>query len=189
MEPVNQTLFELAPEPPARLRDLIRPTRLVLGGFAFWAGVALVFAVQDSILYPRAGIHRPFHHLLLNQLASWLSCAVLSPAIVWATVRIRGSRPSVTRALLLHTPCAAAFVAIGGALMGMLESALPWSRWTHGYLAAAVDGMLRYLGFDLLLYILVVVATEAAAHAWESRRRGSLPRPTPDSSLRPGSTC
>jgi LytS/YehU family sensor histidine kinase len=56
--------------------------------------------------------------------------------------------------------------------MGMLESALPWSRWQHGLAAAAVDGMLRYLGFDLLLYILVVLATEAAANAWESRRRG-----------------
>jgi two-component system, LytTR family, sensor kinase len=56
--------------------------------------------------------------------------------------------------------------------MGVMESVLPWSRWTHGIVAAAVDGLLRYLGFDLLLYILVVLATEAAANALESRRRG-----------------
>jgi two-component system LytT family sensor kinase len=55
--------------------------------------------------------------------------------------------------------------------MGTLESMLPWGRSEPG-LAAAGSGILRYLGFDLLLYCLVAVATEAAAHAWESRRRG-----------------
>jgi two-component system, LytTR family, sensor kinase len=163
---------ELPAELPARLRDLISPARLALGGFAFWTGVALVFAVQDSILYPRAGIQRPFPHLLMSQLASWWSCAILTPAIVQVTMRIRASRPPVAGAVLRHVPGAAAFLVLGGGLMGVLERSLPWSTWQHGVLAAAVDGMLRYLGFDLLLYILVVLATEAAANAWESRRRG-----------------
>jgi LytS/YehU family sensor histidine kinase len=65
-----------------------------------------------------------------------------------------------------------AFLACGGGLMGVLESLVPGSHWTKGPPAAAWDGMLRYLGFNLLLYILVVMATEAAANAWESRRRG-----------------
>jgi two-component system, LytTR family, sensor kinase len=177
MEPAPTPASPAAPsdppaEAPARLRDLMSPTRLVLGGFAFWSGVALVFAIQDSLVFPRAGIHLPFHRLLVAQLASWWSCALLTPAIVAGTLRIRASRPSAARGLLLHAPCAAAFVVLGGSLMGVLETSLPWSHWQHGPAAAAVDGMLRYLGFDLLLYILVVLATEAAANALESRRRG-----------------
>ena len=123
-------------------------------------------------MLPRAGIHLPFSRLLLSQLASWMSCALLTPAIVTATLRFRSSRPSLVRALFLHSLGAAGFVAAGGALMGILESLLPWSHWTRGLLAAAGDGILRYLGFDILLYCLVVAATEAAANAWESRRRG-----------------
>ena len=172
MEPPVLPQSETPAEPPPTFRDLVRPARLVLGGWAFWTGVALVFAIQDSVVYPRAGIHRPFPHLLLSQLASWWSCAILTPAIVRATVAIRRTRPSLPRALALHALGAAAFLVVGGGLMGILETSLPWSRWTAGPLAAAFDGMLRYLGFDLLLYILVVMATEAAANAWESRRRG-----------------
>jgi two-component sensor histidine kinase len=172
MECVPLPQPETTAEPATRLRDVVRPTRLVLGGSAFWTAVALVFAIQDALVYPRAGIHLPFHRLMLSQLASWWSCAILTPAIVWATMHIRRDRPTLVRALGLHALGAAAFVAMGGGLMGLLESSLPWSSWKHGPLAAAADGMLRYLGFDLLLYILVVMATEAAAHASESRRRG-----------------
>jgi two-component system, LytTR family, sensor kinase len=174
MEPALPSAAQSDPpaESPARLRDLVSPIHLVLGGFAFWAAVALVFAIQDSLVYPRVGIHLPFHRLLVGQLASWSACALLTPSIVAATLRNRASRPSVARGLLLHAPCAAAFVVLAGSLMGVMESVLPWSRWTHGIVAAAVDGLLRYLGFDLLLYILVVLATEAAANALESRRRG-----------------
>ena len=164
--------FESLPEPRARLRDLVSPTRLFLGGLAFWTGIAVVFAVQDAIVFPRAGIHSPFHRLLVGQLASWSACVLLTPIVVAATLRIRASRPSLARALSLHALGAASFVAAGGSLMGMLESLLPWSHWTRGLLAAAGDGMLRYLGFDVLLYCLVVAATEAAAYAWESHRRG-----------------
>ncbi|HYC31772.1 MAG TPA: histidine kinase [Gemmatimonadales bacterium] len=54
----------------------------------------------------------------------------------------------------------------------MLESLVPWSRPTAGLLAAGEDGILRYLGANILLYCLVVTATEAAVNAWESRQRG-----------------
>jgi LytS/YehU family sensor histidine kinase len=48
---------------------------------------------------------------------------------------------------------------------------LPWAP-DDGALAAAGSGILRYLGPDLLIYCLVLAATEAFANAWESRRRG-----------------
>ncbi len=43
---------------------------------------------------------------------------------------------------------------------------------TAGSRPPRAHGILRYLGADLLLYCLVVAATEAFAHAWESRRSG-----------------
>jgi two-component system, LytTR family, sensor kinase len=159
-------------EPPARLRDLVRPLHLVLGGWAFWTAVALVFAIQDTLYFTRAGHPQPFHQLVGNQLASWWPCAVFTPPIALATLAIRRTRPGLARSLPLHALGALAFLACGGGLMGVFESLLPWSKWTRGLPAAAWDGMLRYIGFNLLLYILVVMATEAAAHAWESRRRG-----------------
>ena len=100
-----------------------------------------------------------------------------------------GPRPSLARAALLHTRRRRALhrhrrVAHGRAgepvaLVAAGRAALA---------AAAAGGVLRYLGADLLLYFLVVAATEAAAYAWESRQRGSPRRPTPGSSPRPGST-
>jgi LytS/YehU family sensor histidine kinase len=56
--------------------------------------------------------------------------------------------------------------------MGAIESLLPWARHDAGLAVAAAQGVIRFLGPDLLLYCMVVAATEAAAHAWESRRRG-----------------
>ncbi len=159
-------------EPPARMRDLVSPARLFLGGLVFWTAVALVFSVQDALLMPRLGVAMPFHRHLVTELASWWPCALLTPPIVAATLRVRAPGPSLARALLLHTLGAALFVTVGGALMGLLESLVPWSRWDSGPLAAAGYGILRYLGPDLLLYCLVVAATEAAAYAWESQRRG-----------------
>ncbi|HEX6105938.1 MAG TPA: histidine kinase [Gemmatimonadales bacterium] len=158
--------------PPARLRDLVSPARLFLGGLAFWTAVALVFSIQDALLMPGLGVTLPFHRHLVTELASWWPCALLTPAIVEATLRVRAPGPSLARALLLHAVGAALFVMVGGSLMGMLESLLPWSPGNRGLVAAAGHGILRFLGPDLLLYCMVVAATEAAAHAWESRRRG-----------------
>jgi hypothetical protein len=63
------------------------------------------------------------------------------------------------------------FLTVGGALMGLAESLLPWAEPDGGLLGAAGWGILRYIGPDLLLYALIAVGTEAAAHAWESRQR------------------
>jgi two-component system LytT family sensor kinase len=154
--------------PLARLRDLVAPGRLFLGGLAFWTAFALVFALEYRLL----AVPETFPRIVATQLASWWPCALLTPPLAAVTIRIRALRPSRGRALLLHAMGAAGFVLVGGALMGGLESLLPWAEPEGGTLAAARHGMLRYLGPDLLLYCLVVAATTAAANAVESRRRG-----------------
>jgi hypothetical protein len=154
--------------PLARLRDLVAPGRLFLAGFAFWTAFALVFAIEYWLL----AVPEPFPRLVAGQLASWWPCAILTPPLAAIILRIRALRPTRGRALLLHTAGAAAFVVVGGALMGGFESLLPWAAPADGLVAAARHGMLRYLGPDLLLYCLVVAAITAAASAVESRRRG-----------------
>jgi two-component system, LytTR family, sensor kinase len=156
---------------PARLADLVGLGRLFLSSLAFWSGVALVFAVQYALLQLGSERPMPFHHLVLGELASWLPCALLTPVLVATALRVRAAGLSLAPVLLFHAAGAALFVTLGGALMGTLENLLPWAPH-RGALAAAGSGILRYLGPDLLLYCLVVAATEAFAHAWESRRRG-----------------
>ena len=114
----------------------------------------------------------PLHQLVLDQLASWLPCALLTPAVLAGTLRVRVPGASLARALVPHAIGAALFVTVGGALMGIFEYLLPWADRSEGALAAAQWGILRYLGVDLLLYCMIVAAAEAAAHAWESRQRG-----------------
>jgi signal transduction histidine kinase len=157
---------------PARLGDLVGLGRLFLTGLAFWTAMAFVFAGQIMLLQLGTPDPTPFHRLLVNELASWLPCALLTPALVAGALRVRAAGLSLTRVLLLHAVGALLFLVVGGGLMGMVESLLPWSPEDAGLTAAAGHGILRYLGADLLLYCLVVAVTEAVAHAWESRRSG-----------------
>jgi hypothetical protein len=157
---------------PARLRDLVGLGRLFLTGLAFWTAMAFVFAGQIALLQLGTPAPTPFHRLVVNELASWLPCALLTPPLVAGALRVRAAGLSLTRVLLLHAVGALLFLVVGGALMGVLESLLPWAPENAGLAAAAGHGILRYLGADLLLYCLVVAVTEAVAHAWESRRSG-----------------
>jgi two-component system LytT family sensor kinase len=154
--------------PLARLRDLVAPGRLLLVGFAFWTAFALIFSIEYWLL----AIPEPFPRIVAGQLASWWPCAILTPPLAAATIRIRALGLPRARALLLHAAGAAGFVILGGALMGAFEGLLPWSEATGGVVAAARHGVIRYLGPDLLLYCMVVAAALAGAHAHESRRRG-----------------
>jgi two-component system, LytTR family, sensor kinase len=156
---------------PARLRDLVSLRRLFLASLAFWTAVGLVFAGQFALMQLGSDRRMPLHQLVVGELVSWVPCALLTPAIVAAALRVRAAGLSLPRVLLFHRIGAALFVVIGGALMGTVENLLPWTR-PETALAAAGSGILRYLGPDLLIYCQVVAATEAFAHAWESRRRG-----------------
>ena len=137
----------------------------------FWTAVGLVFAGQFALMQLGSDRRMPLHQLVVGELTSWVPCALLTPAIVAAALRVRAAGLSLPRVLLLHVIGAALFVAVGGALMGTVENLLPWTP-PETALAAAGSGILRYLGPDLLIYCQVVAATEAFAHAWESRRRG-----------------
>lgn len=156
---------------PARLRDLVGLGRLFLASLAFWTAVGLVFAGQFALMQLGSDRRMPLHQLVVGELASWVPCALLTPGIVAAALRVRAAGLSLSRVLLLHVSGAALFVVVGGALMGTLENLLPWTP-SQPALVAAGSGILRYLGPDLLIYCQVVAATEAFAYAWESRRRG-----------------
>jgi two-component sensor histidine kinase len=160
-------------EPPAarpvRLGELVGLGRLFCTGLAFWTAAALVFAGQELLLRLDAAARPAFYRILAGHLSSWLPCALLTPALVAGALRIRALGASRMQRFLLHVLGAVLFIVVGGALMGTFESLLPWAR-PSGLLEAARSGILGYLGPDLLIYCLVVAATEAAAHAWESRR-------------------
>jgi two-component sensor histidine kinase len=173
MPPISQQ--PPLPEPPAlvpaRLRDLVRPGRLFLWGFAFWTGVALVFAVQHALLGAHFGRSEPFHRVVIGQFASWWPLAVITPPLVALVLRFRTPGRPVYRIVTLHAVGAVVFAVIAGALMGLSESLIPWGRQPGGPLTAAQWGVVGYLGPDLLLYVMIVAAAEASAYAWESRQR------------------
>jgi signal transduction histidine kinase len=157
--------------PRARLQDLIGVGRLFACALAFWTAVAGMFAVQDVLVAAYTGREASFPRLLAEQLASWWPCALLTPPTVAATLHARRPGGSVARVLAAHAAGLVLFLAVGGAMMGSFETLLPWAQWPGGLIEAAEAGILRYLGVDVLLYVMIVAGTLAAAHAWESRER------------------
>jgi signal transduction histidine kinase len=113
----------------------------------------------------------PFLRILAQELASWSPCALLTPPVVAMTLRVRRLGRSARRVVLFHLAGAVLFASLTGSLMGLAEYAIPWTPDRGGPLHAAWWALLGYLGFNLLFYVLIVAGTEAAAHAWESRRR------------------
>jgi signal transduction histidine kinase len=156
---------------PARLHDLVGAWRLFIWGGVFWTLVALVFATQHALLGAHRGRPAPFHQVVIGEFASWWPVAFLTPPLVAVVLRVRNPAGSIARTLVPYTVGAILFVVVAGALMGLSESLLPWARQPGGALAAAKWGVIGYLGPDLLLYVMIVAATEASAHAWESRQR------------------
>ncbi len=156
---------------PARLHDLVRPSRLFLWGFAFWTGVAFVFAVQDFLLRAHFGRSEPLHRVVIGQFASWWPLAFITPPLVAIVLRFRRPGPPFLRRVVLHAVGGCVFAVVAGALMGLSESLIPWGRQPGGPFAGAQWGVVGYLGPDLLLYVMIVAAAEASAYAWESRQR------------------
>ncbi|HEX3274938.1 MAG TPA: histidine kinase [Gemmatimonadales bacterium] len=134
----------------------------------------MVFALQHAAMAAISGrpeLGGPFLRILAEQLASWSPCALLTPPVVVLTLRVRRLRRSTRRIASIHLAGAVLFASLAGSLMGLAEHAIPWEPDRGGLLHAAWWALLGYLGFNLLFYVLIVAGTEAAAHAWESRRR------------------
>lgn len=150
----------------------VGPVRLFTYSLIFWSGVALVFALQDLLLDQTEGRPTdPLHLGVAIQLASWLPCAFLTPAIALVAVRYRFRTSARTHATLAHALASVAFIVVGGALMGMSQWLLPWERNSAGLFAAMAGGIVQYLGPDFLIYVLMVAAVQAGAYARESRER------------------
>jgi hypothetical protein len=139
------------PEPRARLSDLIGLAPLLLLGFGFWTVTGLVFAGEAALLQAHAGISQPWYRLVAEQLASWWPCVLLTPPAVAVTLWARRPRARVSRMAAIHALGAALFLTVGGALMGLAESLLPWAARDGGPHAAAGWGILRYVGTDMQL--------------------------------------
>ena len=160
-------------EPRARLPELIGIGRLFLLAFGFWTATGVVFGLQYATMATLAGAGAPAAspiRLLVHELVSWWPCALLTPPVAILTLYARGPGRSRRGKLLLHAAGAVLFVLVAGSLMGIAVGLLPWSP-SRGVLRDAAWGVLSYLAVDLLLYGFMVVGAEAAAHAWESRRR------------------
>jgi signal transduction histidine kinase len=170
-EPVDPETPLEGPVPWARLRDLIGLGRLFLLGFVCWTFTALVFAAEAGLVRAHVGAPEPWPRLIAEQLASWWPCALLTPPVVALALWARRRRATPGRLVAVHAAGAVLFLTVGGAIMGISESLLPWAERDGGFVGAAAWGVLRYMGPDLLLYALMATAAEAAAHSWESRQR------------------
>jgi two-component system, LytTR family, sensor kinase len=146
--------------------------RLFSCGVVFWSGVALVFGLQNLLLAQAQGrAAAPLSREIAGQLASWLPCALLTPAVALVAVRYRFRAGAWTRAAIAHLLAAVVFLVVGGALMGASQWLLPWIRDPAGVVAAMRTAIVQYLGPDFLIYVLMVAAVQAGAYARESRER------------------
>jgi signal transduction histidine kinase len=125
-----------------------------------WAGIATLFAVQSAV----RGVRVPFSQLLIDTLVSFIPCVLLTPFIVRLASRFRFTSGTIAESILAHVVGATGFVVIGGAAMGSIEWFLPWNH--KGTIIEAATGAVgRYVGIDVMLYLMVVTVAMAWAYA------------------------
>ena len=135
-----------------------------------WSGLALLFALQSEAMR-EGGPSLTFGKLLAIQLAGWLPCALLTPAVGWLALRVPLSGLQRGRAVLVHVAGAVAFAVVGGMIMGSAEFALPFLHGEPTLAQAALDGVVRYFVWDLMVYVMIVAAFTAIASARALRER------------------
>src|SRR4051812_43644980 len=114
---------------------------------ALWTLVALLFAGQSA-----ARTDEPFLQQLVTQLVGFVPCMLFTPLIGAVALRYRFSEGGRGRAAAAHLLCLAAFLAVGGAMMGALEWSLPWHPAGAGLGGAMRDAVVRYYPIDTLIY-------------------------------------
>ena len=108
------------------LADVATPARGRAWRWAAWdvalcTLVALLFAGQGA-----ARTSEPFLQQLATQLVGFVPCMLFTPLIGAVALRFRFAEGTRARAVAAHLLCLAAFLTVGGAMMGALEWSLPW---------------------------------------------------------------
>jgi LytS/YehU family sensor histidine kinase len=105
--------------------------------------------------------------------ASFAPCAIFTPLIVWVSLRFRPDDVGRVRAIAAHAAALAAFLSLGGAMMGWFEWALPWKPAADGIAAAMREAVVRYFAVNVLLYAAVAATAMTWGYAREARERSS----------------
>lgn len=140
--------------------------RAVAYSIVAWFGVSMLFAAQS---YTRTDL--PFAVLLAINLVSWFAVLVFAPLLIALALRFRFTEGNVKRALFAHVAGLAAFLVIGGAMMGGLEWLLPWNPRRLPLFEAMLHAVPAYLAVDVLTYAAIVAAVQSWAFAREARAR------------------
>jgi two-component system, LytTR family, sensor kinase len=131
-----------------------------------WSGVALLFAAQTATRAPASA-----WRILAANAASFAPCAIFTPLIVWTSLRFRPETVGRGRAVVAHACTLAAFLVVGGAMMGWFEWALPWKPAGEGAAVAMREAVSRYFAVNVLLYAAVAAAATTWGYAHDARDR------------------
>ena len=132
-----------------------------------WTVLALLFAIQGYVMRPGP---RGLAGDVLESLVSFAPCAILTPFIAIIAERFRFGEKRPWRPIAAHVAAAAAFVIVGGSMMGAAEW-MVGARPNRSLLESARLGVIGYMAFDVLVYAGVAAVTQAVVYAAESRDR------------------
>src|ERR1051326_7680699 len=127
--------------------------RFVALDAVFWTTVSALFAIQAT---SRGDV--AFGIAFRGSFVSFVPCILLTPAIALLSDQFRFGEATRLRSSLAHLAGLVGFLTIGGGMMGLFD----WLTWTPRTASAwpAISGaVLRYLAFDVIIYVLVMTAT------------------------------
>ena len=150
---------------PGRPRPFPLTARFIGLEGAFWALVAFLFAVQAAT---RRDV--TLATAFAQSVVSFIPCVLLTPVIALLAIQFRFPKPTDPRSWIAHGAGLIGFLTIGGGMMGLFDS-LMWPAETSSLLATMGGAMIRYLAFDTMIYVLVVMAALAWQYAREAHER------------------
>ncbi len=161
---------------PARGRALLaRPAwwttvaRWAAIDLACWAALTMIVAGQSWVSAGISGNRVTFSDALVDQIEMWVPCALLAPLAVLVALRARVVGRQ--RAIAIHAGAAIGFALVGGAIMGLLEWALPSTEIQRSMWTVVGRDVVGGLTSFILIYGLIVAAVQAVAYGRESRER------------------